>query len=257
MSIIEAISLGLVQGLTEFLPVSSSGHLALGQYYFGLREPQLFFDVMVHIGTLLAILLAFRGDVVRILKGKDWGLLAMISLGTLPTATIGFVLKGFVEEAMVKVWLVSLMLFVTGMVLIGSSLIAGKLADKLDRITPLRALAVGAAQGVAVIPGISRSGMTISSALALGLKPEEAARFSFLLSIPAILGAALLEIKDVLPNDLPVVTTLAGMFTAFISGFLAIRWLISLLKRGRFRIFGYYCIGVALLSLLIGLVFNL
>ncbi|MCD6507947.1 undecaprenyl-diphosphate phosphatase [Candidatus Poribacteria bacterium] len=257
MSFIEAISLGVVQGLTEFLPVSSSGHLALAQHYLGLREPQLFFDVMVHVGTLMAILLAFREDVLRILRGKDWYLFGMICLGTVPTAVIGFTLRRFVEEAMIRVWIVSAMLLVTGIVLISSSLIARKAIKKLDRVTPLRSLAVGVAQGVAVIPGISRSGMTISSALALGVKGEEAARFSFLLSIPAILGAALLEVKDIGANEIQIAPTLSGMIAAFISGFIAIKLLISMLRRGRYTVFGYYCVAIAFLSLLLNLLFNL
>lgn len=257
MTFIEAISLGVVQGLTEFLPISSSGHLALAQHYLGLREPQLFFDVMVHVGTLMAILLAFRGDVLRMFSGRDWHLFGMICLGTVPTAAIGFTLRSFVEEAMVRVWIVSAMLFMTGLVLIFSSLIARRVREKLDRITPLRSLVVGVAQGVAVIPGISRSGMTISSALVLGLKPEEAARFSFLLSIPAILGAALLEVKDIGSNEVQSAPTLAGMILSFISGFIAIKLLISTLRRGRYGLFGYYCIAIALLSLALNLLFNL
>lgn len=247
MSPLEAAVLGLVQGLTEFLPISSSGHLVLAQHLLGLKEPQLFFDVMVHLGTLIAVLAAFRQDIADLLRGRDPGTLLAIAIGSVPTAIIGLALKRAVEMAMTSVYLVAGMLAVTGLVLIASSRLS---RGSEGRVDPLKALGIGVAQGLAVMPGISRSGLTISAGMLIGIRPDEAARFSFLLAIPAILGASALEAKDATASGLPLSSLLVGTSAALASGYAAIKLLISSLRRGRFQLFGYYCLLIASASAL-------
>mgnify|MGYP000338940978 CR=1 FL=1 len=248
MGSLKAVILGLVQGLTEFLPISSSGHLALAQNLLGFKEPQLFFDVMLHLGTLLAVIAVFRSEIWEILRGRRWGMVWMILLGTVPTTIIGLLLKDVVEKTMVNVYAVLGMLALTGSILLISSWLTKNLNPQKD-VDPLRAFGIGIAQGIAVIPGISRSGITISTAMMSGVEPEKAARFSFLLAIPAILGASVLEAKEVNLSGISPLPLVLGVISAFISGYVAIKVLLSTLKRGKFQIFGYYCLSVAALSL--------
>jgi len=244
---LKAAVLGLVQGLTEFLPISSSGHLALAQHLLGFKEPQLFFDVMLHLGTLIAVLAVFHRDVADLLRGRDMRTLIGIAIGTVPTAIIGVGLKGAVEAAMTNVYLVAGMLAVTGIVLITSSKLS---RGSEGKVSPLKALGIGVAQGLAVMPGISRSGLTISTGMLIGIRSDEAARFSFLLAIPAILGASALEMRDATASGLPLSSLLIGTSAAFISGYAAIKLLLSSLRRGKFQLFGYYCLCVALVAAL-------
>ena len=211
----EAVILGAVQGLTEFLPVSSSGHLVIFQHIFNLKEPEVLFDVGVHIGTLVAVIIFFRKElhciiasVFRffdgILKKKvsfkdapqdtDIKLALLIIAGTIPTGILGLFLYKIVGRIFSSVVLVGLMLIVTGLLLIITVLI--KKNDKgIERFSIKDALIIGLIQGISIIPGISRSGSTIAFGLFLGLERETSARFSFLLSIPAIIGAAILNSK--------------------------------------------------------------
>lgn len=261
MALWEAIVLGIIQGLTEFLPVSSSGHLALGQYFFGIREPQLFFDVMLHVGTLGAVIVVFQRDIRDIfaaLFGRDssprmtkqsgrvfaW----FIILGSVPTVIIALIFKTFVEKLFVMPLFVSGMLLVTGLIL----WLSGRLvkADAEPRgLNTTSAIIIGTAQGLAVLPGISRSGMTISTALVRGVGRKEAARYSLLLSVPAILGATVLELKDVASIDIPIPTIIAGTAAAFVVGYFAVKVLLAVLSKGQFSKFAYYCWGIGVVSI--------
>ena len=269
MKLWEAIVLGLIQGLTEFLPVSSSGHLALAQYFFGLKEPQLFFDIMLHVGTLGAVLVAFRRDIrdvsvailgrepkarhdssPRMTKKSGRVFAFLIILGTIPTVIIALALSTFVEKLFVTPIFVSAMLIITGGILWLSSRL--KPAEASPRgLNIVNALIIGVAQGLAVLPGISRSGTTISAALMRRVNKEEAARFSLLLSVPAIIGALILELKDLTDTNISIWTIIAGTLVAFVVGYVAIKFLLGTLRKGMFSRFSYYCWGIAVVSIIL------
>jgi len=263
-----AMALGLLQGLTEFLPVSSSGHLAIAQHFIpGFSQPGLLFDVMLHVGTLASVGVYFwrdlaalffgrRGNPYPLSRAERYRLLGIMALATVVTGVIGVALKHRVEQAFASLLTVALMLLVTGLILLGGAAVASRAGQgKRERQTGLGdALFVGLMQGLAVMPGISRSGSTISASLARRLEPAWAARFSFLLSIPAVAGAAVLECREctTLPaGELPVYIAAAAV--AFVTGLAAIRLVIGVIQRGRFGLFSYYCFGLGGLLLLVAL----
>jgi len=250
----EAIILGIIQGLTEFLPVSSSGHLVLFQKIFGLKQAELFFDVAVHLGTLVAVIAVFRREVNNIisalirlssLAGPKESILQkiesdpqlkmalLIVIGSIPTAILGFLFAGIAEPLFASEMITGLMLMVTGLLLwLTRRTRASVDPARSDRLTPKNALIIGMVQGLAIIPGISRSGSTISIGLLLGIDREMAARYSFLLSIPAIIGAGLLSLKDGISQpDLAIRATLLGSFTAALVGYAALKLLLQLVKK--------------------------
>ena len=270
-----SLVLGLVQGLTEFLPVSSSGHLVLGQHLLRFSPPSLLFDITLHVGTLLPVVWLYRADLWAILRSlgrlgqarrawqEDRGLrlLVCVALGTLPTGLMGAALNDLFERLFSSPAVVGVMFLITGGILMASRLSRApqtdeEPADSHLTLTPLRALAVGVAQGLAITPGISRSGTTISAALLLGIERTMAARFSFLLAIPAILGAVALHARHVGSADrglLPIY--LAGALVAAASGYLALKWLVGLVRRGALCRFAYYLwplgIGVLIYTLVL------
>lgn len=251
MSLLHAIFLGIVQGVTEFLPISSDGHLAIAQHYLpGFEQPGLLFDVMLHVGTLGAMLIYFRREVLLLLSApfrRDEEarlyrrLLWLIVLASLPTAVIGLGLKDAVEVWMLDMRIVALMIGVTGLLIF--------LGERFHRdgrgaetLTAGDAVATGVAQGLAVLPGLSRSGSTIAVLLFKGVDGETAARFSFLMALPAIAGAALLSLRhaEAVPStDVPAY--LVGALVAFGVGLLAIRCLLGLIRRRRLVWFAVYC----------------
>ena len=268
MTILEAIVLGVLQGITEFLPVSSSGHLVLMQHFLGIKESQVFFDVMLHFGTLGAVIIVyyqligslmrtgfatlFQADFYRhprltISNSPDLRLIWFLLLGSIPTGLIALLFKDSIEAIFGKPMVVAGMLIITGLILQLSRL--GQRRRQTE--TPLRAWhtpLVGIVQGLAIIPGISRSGSTISISLLLGLSPQVAAQYSFLLSIPAILGAVILKLKDVEKITIAPTVIVAGILTSFIVGYIALRFLLALLNRGKFSIFSYYCFALAIVA---------
>ena len=281
MTFLEAIFLGILQGLTEFLPISSSGHLVLAQTFLGLEEPLVFFDVMLHVGTLAAVLVVYREAIGKLVIGgvstladtqfwrkpsagfntsTELKFIWLILLGSIPTGVIAVLFKTELESFFHEVRLVSLMLILTGVILqlprlrrqdVGTGLPSPYTTEKLKT---WHAPLIGIAQGCAITPGISRSGTTISLALFLGIPAKTAAEYSFLLSIPAILGAVALKIRDVGDTTIPLYIVGAGMLAAFIVGYIALRLLLVVLNRGKFSLFSYYCIALGLVSLLIALI---
>lgn len=261
MNIFQAIFLGLVQGLTEFLPISSSGHLVFFQSLFGLKESHLFFDVMVHFGTLLAVVVFFRTDLGQIFRGigsllaqkrtKEEGtkLLLWILIGTIPTGLMGLLFKDWFESLFAQPKTVGGMLLITGSILFLTRW--AKMEEKnIDKMTWLNAVLIGIAQGIAITPGISRSGITISTGLFLGLNRELSGKFSFLLSIPAILGATLLEARKVgMPAE--AWPALLGMAAAFLVGLFSLTFLMKVIRMGKIGNFSYYCFGLGILMVLI------
>jgi undecaprenyl-diphosphatase len=274
MTLLKAVILGIVQGLTEFLPISSSGHLVIFQHLFGLREPQLLFDILVHIGTLLAVLAVFFGDIVtitresltfasRCFKKKDSlseplpgaRLLMFIIIGTVPTALIGYFLEKKADVIFSSLRLVGLTLLATGVLLWLTKRFSPDKRD-ISRMNARDSLLIGLVQGIAVIPGISRSGSTIAAGLFMGLDRSLAARFSFLLSIPAILGALVLKSGELFSlNYSSMLPDIVGMLAAFVSGYFALKFLIRIVLKGNFYLFAYYCFLVGLLILMGSTVF--
>lgn len=253
LSILQALLLGIIQGLTEFLPISSSGHLVIGQYFLRLREPELFFDISVHFATMIAVVIYFRSEVFKLIKGlflrnevEGRKTLLIIIIGTIPAAVIGYTLSSFFESAFSNPKMTSVMLMLTGFILL-TTIPARPVGKKMWRLKWSDALIVGMAQAAAIMPGISRSGSTIAAGLHLGFKRDDAARFSFLLSLPAIFGATLFEAKDIasLPAS-QLVTVASGMLAAGIVGYLAIHYMLKIVSRGKLFWFAPYCIALGL-----------
>lgn len=275
MNFAEAIILGIIQGLTEFLPVSSSGHLVLLQQLLGLKEAEIFFDVCVHLGTLVAVIIVFRQEIKNIitallrllsLAGQKDRMLStvesdpevkmalLIVIGSIPTALLGLAFSGIADRLFASVFIVGLMLIVTGALLWLTRWTTKQVQPhEVDRLTPKNAFIIGIVQGLAVIPGISRSGSTISIGLLLGIKREIAARYSFLLSIPAIVGAGLLSLKEGLSGtDVIIQIPLVGAAAAAIVGYAALKALLHVVKKGGLYVFAPYCWLVGILAIIFG-----
>ncbi|MDD4775162.1 MAG: undecaprenyl-diphosphatase UppP [Syntrophomonas sp.] len=254
MTILQALFLGMLQGLTEFLPVSSSGHLVIFQHLFGIGEGALAFDVMLHLGTLLAVFIAFWDDIAAILKQPFSRLTYLIIVGCIPAGLMGFFLQPYFEKAFESLLVVGIGLLFTGMMLIISERVAdNSLSLKEVRETTYRdALFIGLLQGIAIIPGISRSGSTIAGGLLAGLDRTFAARYSFLVAIPVILGAGLVHLKDLSAEGISgsIIPYLVGPLTAALFGFIAIKIVMNLVRDGRLSVFAWYCWGVGTLTIL-------
>ena len=240
MTFLDAIISGIVQGVTEFLPVSSSGHLVILHRLIGLKEPQLVFDIFLHVGTLTAVFIVFWQDIVDIFVTKRrTGL--YIALGTLVTGIYVLIFGKSIEAGFAKPGLVGIMLIITGIWLILGRFIRFSTGP----ITGFKAMIIGLAQAIATLPGISRSGVTISTGLFLGMSPEAAARFSFLLSIPAIIGAFLLKVRGADMTGVSV-NYFIGFVISCIVGVLSLKLLLKALHRDRLHFFGVYCIVAGL-----------
>lgn len=264
MDSLSAVFLGLIQGAAEFLPISSSAHLALIKQLFGLKGASLSYDVMLHFATMLATLVFFAPDIAALLNGwvrgffsregrnsEGWPFGWAVMAGTVLTGVIALPLKPLVEIAMSQPLAIGAGLLITaGLLAYGASLSADLRGAP---VTPLKGLFIGLVQGIAVLPGISRSGSTIVAGMKTGLTASAAFRFSFLLSVPAILGATLLEVRELLKipdwaGALPP-GWVWGMATAFLSGLVVLRIFRSLVVRGKWRPFVIYCGAVGCLSL--------
>lgn len=259
MSILQSIILGVIQGVAEFFPVSSSGHLVVIPFFFGWDYPPLYFTIAVHFATLLAVCSVFYRDIVRIVKAavlgifkKKWrrtddfktGIFILVS--TVPAAITGYFLSDLFESFFSRPLAVAGFLLLTALIIWGSEKVGKRTAPKsgFDLIT---ALSVGIGQALAIFPGISRSGATISTARFFGIKRPEAVRFSFLLSIPIILGSFLFEIirsaDIVFGGGKDVVWSLAaGLISAYLAGYFAIRYLMYLVRKKNLNIFALYCV---------------
>ena len=275
MNIFQAIILGIVQGLTEFLPVSSSGHLAIIQNLFHINtDGGLLFDVLLHLGTLIAIFLVFWKDIVKLVieffgiigdffrRFSDPDLIVLSSayrkfvlliiVSTIPTGILGYVGRHFVSYESTTLIIPGIGLIITSVLLFICDRI-GDGRNGIKKISYLNAFEIGMAQGVATIPGISRSGATISICLMLGIKKETAVKYSFIMSIPAVIGAAILEIKDVGGMTVNVSTVIAyvvGMIVSAVVGYFAIRFMIGVVRRKRYIYFSIYCMVIGLVAII-------
>jgi undecaprenyl-diphosphatase len=268
LNIIQALILGIVQGATEFAPVSSSAHLVLVPWWLGWDIPGIAFDTTLHLGTLLAVVLVFYRDLWDIIvawfttlpRPSQWTPQALLGwwiiLGTIPAALVGILLQDTFERAFSAPTAVAALLFLTGLFLAAAERYTERWRDLPDMLW-LDALVIGVAQAIAILPGVSRSGATMSAGLWRGFKREETARFSFLLSVPIILGTGLKQLLDLVRHPAlqqPSVGTgtaelLIGAVAAAIVGFLTIRYLLKYLQRGALYPFAVYCCGVGLISL--------
>jgi undecaprenyl-diphosphatase len=264
--------LGIIQGLTEFLPISSSGHLVLGQQMFGMTEPELLLDISLHLGTLMAVCIVFfkeireilwaliglphalkqNGGLTNLLSGNEhYRLVLMILIGSIPTAILGLLFHSIADKIFNSIAIVGGMLLVTGTFLWMTRNVALK-GRQIQKMNAKDAFWVGIAQGMAILPGISRSGATISTSLFLGIDRELAGRYSFLLSIPAIVGAMMLELDSSLAaSSIPPEAILMGVITAAATGWAALIVLLRLVKRGKLYLFAPYCwlVGFAALTM--------
>lgn len=263
-SLLTYIAQGLVQGLTEFLPVSSSGHLALMQHFFKFEDPDanLLTTVALHFGTLLAVIYYFRADLLPYLTPAGWQdtgrrrIALLVIAGSVPTAIIGLVFKKQFEALFASPLAVSIALFITAVLLLTcEKLKQTENQQTLETLPWWKSIVVGLIQGLAVTPGISRSGSTIATGLLLGIKGEDATRFSFLLMIPAVGGATLLKVKDLVESGLPESIQAGGLalgtLIATITGFLALKLLVYMVKQQKLSYFAYYLFCVSTISMIL------
>ena len=267
MSWLESAVLGILQGLTEFLPISSSGHLVLGENLLKVKLNDISFEVFPHFGTLLSVVIVFRKTIwgminavmekagVSFLKcdradlTENWNLFWLIMLGSVPAGILGILFKKYVEKSFSSPHFVSIMLLITGFILFLTKFVK----ETEGKIKFSDAFLIGIAQAIAILPGISRSGFTISTGIFRKIQREKAAEFSFLLSLPAVLGATALKSKDLLNQSHPSFNLwfyLIGTFCAFLFGCVAIKFLLNVMRKGRFEFFGYYCFLIGILSFL-------
>ena len=274
MSMIQGIVLGVFQGIAEFLPISSSGHLAVLQHLFGLEDVPLLFDVFLHLATLLSVVLFFRKKIWELLcsfarifipakkpdevqienqKENKKYILAII-LATIVTGIMGVISSKFVENVPVRI--ICAGFIVTAVFLVLSSVVEKKsgtiTGDEKNSVTWIQSLIIGFAQGVGTLPGISRSGSTISGALFCGVPRSRAGEFSFIVSIPAILGAFILEAKDLgeVASSIGFDVVIGGCAAAFASGYLSLTWLMKLIKKGRLEWFACYLVPAGVLGMI-------
>lgn len=268
MSLIESIILGIIQGLTEFLPVSSSGHIELGKAIFGIEEKDagLIFTVVLHFATALSTILVFWKDILGIFKGllqfkwneeTKFSLFVIISM--IPAVLVGLFLKDEIDDFYSgNVLLVSVMLLLTGAILFYSD----RAKNREGKVNGMTSFILGIVQAIAIMPGISRSGSTIASAVMLGIDREKAARFSFLMVLPLIFGAMAKEFKDYwdlsshAQSDELIInaSVIAGFFAALVAGYFACKWMITIVKRSKLSYFAYYCWIVGIVGIIYTLV---
>ena len=274
MSVLQGIILGFIQGIAEFLPVSSSGHLKLAQHLFGLKEVPLLFDVLLHLATLCSVILFFRKKIWNLLctlfrlitfrkinsedtvlaenEMKNRKMILAVILATLVTGIIGILTSKILNSDSVSVKIICAGFIITAVLLITSAYVEKHINNKTDVPSWIQSLIIGFAQGIGTLPGISRSGSSIAGALYSKLDRVSAGEFSFIISIPAILGAFILEAKDLgnVKESVGVVPVAAGCITAFASGFFALAFLMRLIKKGRLEWFACYLIPLGICGII-------
>jgi undecaprenyl-diphosphatase len=259
MNWFEALVLGLIQGLTEFLPVSSSGHLALADAFFGIKPTEsLYLTVVVHGATVLSTLIVFRREIYDLVKGTlqfrindDLKYAGKIIVSMIPVAILGFFFKDFVENMFAgNLVALGIEFIITGVLLA----LTGFIKPGERNITYLDSFIIGIAQAIAVVPAISRSGATIAAGLLLGNKKEDIVKFSFLMVIIPVIGANVMEVmkEDTVVGSISILSIITGFLAAFISGYFACKWMIALVKKSKLMWFAVYCAILGLLAILFG-----
>ena len=258
MEFIKAVILGIVQGLTEFLPISSSGHLVIGSELLDFAEQGIVFEVFLHLGTLFSVLIVFRKEIFgmavapvkylsgsreqEVLRGLQWDFFVIIA--TIPAVFAGLFLKSSIETLFSSLMLVFAMLSVTGVIMLCTRF----LQSRDVKLSSRNVFIIGCAQAMAIMPGLSRSGSTIFTGMALGIDRELVARFSFIMSIPAIMGAVVLQLGDLLdspPTADSMINLAAGTIASAVSGYFAIVLLLDIVRKNRLQWFGYYCLALS------------
>ncbi len=261
MDNLKALILGIIQGITEFLPVSSSGHIELGQALLqvDLGEEDLSFSILLHFATVLSTIVVFRKDIwdlfSSLLKSgakQEKQYVGKLILSAVPVGLVGVFFKDEIEQLFQEnLLMVGFMLLLTALLLYSTTLF--KTGNR--KVSFSNALVIGIAQAIAIIPGISRSGATISTALNLGVSRDEAARFSFLMVLMPIIGASILEIKDLadqsIQHQINATPYIVGFLAAFFSGWIACKWMISIVKRGKIQYFAYYCFIIGMITIFV------
>ena len=246
MQYIDTLILAILQGLTEFLPISSSGHLVIGQKLLDIDLPGNAFEVVLHIGTLMSVVTVFRVELKTLLfnlnDSSNRYYISAIAIGTIPALLVGLLLKDYISLIFDNIRFVSVSLVFTGVMLITSKFII----KRNVKLTLFIGIVIGLAQAVAIIPGISRSGTTICMGVLMGLSASEAAKFSFLLSIPVIIGAGLLTAMNIetIPFGLDII--LLGILFSYLVGWISLKWLLTILRTGKLYWFGVYCLMIGL-----------
>ena len=251
MQYIDTIILAILQGLTEFLPISSSGHLVIGQKLLNINLPGNAFEVVLHLGTLMSILTVFRGEIKAIIfnlsDSSNQYYISALVFGTIPALLVGLLLRDSISLIFDDIRFVSLSLICTGIMLITSKFIV----KRNVKLTLFIGLLIGLAQAAAIIPGISRSGATICMGILMGLSAPKAARFSFLLSIPVIIGAGLLTAINIKTIPFGFDIVLLGIFFSYLVGWISLKWLLTILNSGKLYWFGVYCLIIGLFVFMI------
>lgn len=239
----EAIILGMVQGLTEFLPISSTGHLYLGRHLFGLDEAGLFLDTMLHLGTLIAVIMIYRHELIAIIKQPFGKLTWLLVIGTIPAIVVGFLFSDFFDTISKTGSTIGWEFLVTGIVLWGADRLRNEGRKGIQDITYIDALLIGTFQAAAIMPALSRSGLTIAAAIFRGVDKATAAYFSFLLSIPAIAGGVVLQGSKLITETsehISIFSLLLATMASLLFGYAAIKWMLAILKRGSLKGFAIY-----------------
>lgn len=242
----------MVQGLTEFLPVSSSGHLVIFQKLFDLKEVSLAYDVLLHLGSVLAILIFLRKEILNLILNfkKNLNLIVLIIIASFPAGFIGIIFKKRFESFFNSLLAVGFFYLITAGLLFSTKFIKDKKKKSLKEINFFNALVIGFSQALAILPGVSRSGATIVGGLWQGLSAEAAFNFSFLLSIPAILGATLLEIPEMLQTENNLFSSFVGIMISVLTSYVSLRILQRVLKSKKLDLFGWYCLILAVLLII-------
>ncbi len=261
MTVIQALILGIIQGLAEFLPISSSGHLVLLQRIFGIDEGTLTFDVILHIGTLIPVFIVFKDEIIGLIKKPFQRLTLLLIVGTLPAVIAALFFGDIIEKLFEGGLFLAVGFFITGVFLLYADR-AGSTKKREEHMSVFDALIIGLMQALAICPAISRSGSTITGALLRNVERETAARFSFLLSIPAIAGALVLQIKklvtgEVTASSIDIIPTVVGFAAAAVCGYFAIRFMLKLIKDCKLKYFSYYVFILCGLILLDNILFKM
>ena len=252
MNISQAIILSVVQGITEFLPISSSGHLAVLQIFWQIPDPSVVFSALLHFGTLGAILIVFYQEIIKILQKRNWKLIKLIIIGTIPAAIFGFFFQSIIEAQFSSLKFIGFSFLITALFLILTKFL--KINPKylnIEDLTYFDALIIGIAQTVALFPGISRSGLTISTGLLRKLKPEIAYKFSFLLAVPVILGAFVLQIPNLIQQGQNnYLIYVIGALVSLLTGIISLKILERILKKGKLYWFSLYLVILSMIILI-------
>jgi len=256
MDIFQSIFLGIIQGITEFLPVSSSGHLVVFQKIFGFVEPPIFFDTLIHFATLIAVVFYLRKELLALLKSikekESQKIIGLIVLGTIPVVIVGFLIKDEISHIFNSFNLLGFSFLITSLILFSTMFFKNCVKD-IKNLNWLDSLFIGVFQALAILPGISRSGSTISATLFRGAKREDAFRFSFLLAIPAITGAMVLQIIQIDQSFINngFFANLAGFLSAMVFGLISLKILEKITVKGKLHYFAVYCLVLGLIILFI------